>query len=96
MDIFLKNKSAVVAITVLLLGFLLYSVLMSPADTAPGQTVADNPGEDLVAVAAELSSITFRQDVFQSAGYRSLVDWSVAIPSEPAGRPNPFETIGRD
>ncbi|KKU50077.1 MAG: hypothetical protein UX71_C0002G0048 [Parcubacteria group bacterium GW2011_GWA1_47_10] len=95
MDIFLKNKSAVVAIVVLLLAFFLYSVFMSP-DGVSEQTTAANPGEDLVRVAAELSNITFRQDILQGAGYRSLVDWSVAIPTEPIGRVNPFEVIGRD
>lgn len=50
----------------------------------------------LVKTAAKLSNINFNNNLFAAPAYRSLTDFSIAIPQEPAGRPNPFDAIGRD
>lgn len=50
----------------------------------------------LVKTAAELSSIDFNNDLFAAPAYRFLTDFSIIIPQEPVGRPNPFDAIGRD
>lgn len=94
MNTLLENKKAVIALVVVVLAFFIYSVMMP--DAAPAPTSAASPGEDLVQVAEELSSINFDQNLFKTAGYKSLVDWSPVVPAQPTGRPNPFEVIGRD
>jgi len=50
----------------------------------------------LVKTANELSGIDFKNNLFTALAYRFLTDFSTAIPSEPVGRPNPFDVIGRD
>jgi len=89
-----QNKKAVIAITVLVLAFFAYSVIMSPDATSLTDTT--RPGEDLVKVAQNLSAINFNQEIFKTPSYRSLIDWSPIIPSEPTGRVNPFDVIGRN
>ncbi|OHA92194.1 MAG: hypothetical protein A3J09_01790 [Candidatus Zambryskibacteria bacterium RIFCSPLOWO2_02_FULL_51_21] len=94
MNALLENKKAIVALVVLVLGFFIYSMVVGPQKTpTAGET---SPGEDLVKTAEKLSSINFDQALFKTSGYKSLIDWSPAVPAQPTGRANPFEVIGRD
>ncbi|OHB05335.1 MAG: hypothetical protein A3A26_01980 [Candidatus Zambryskibacteria bacterium RIFCSPLOWO2_01_FULL_47_14] len=94
MDTLYQNRKTVIAVVLLLLAFFFVSMFFSP-EPSPAVVSAD-PGEDLVKVVTELSGISFDQKLFQTPGYRSLVDWSTPIPNLPRGRANPFEVIGRD
>ena len=54
------------------------------------------PGADLLALSNELSKVTLGQELFSNLSYRRLVDFTVPIPQQALGRPNPFDIIGRD
>ncbi|MCR4279145.1 MAG: hypothetical protein NUV78_00160 [Candidatus Zambryskibacteria bacterium] len=96
MDTILNNKKAIVAVVVLLLVFYVYSAFVGPALISESNG-PDTPADtSLVKLSEELEGITFRQDLFSVTGYRALVDFSVDLPETQAGRPNPFEIIGRD
>jgi hypothetical protein len=96
MDTLLKNKKAVIVFILLVLAFFLYGAIFVP-DASPSDEAAVTPGhEDLLNIANELSSINFRQELFSAPAYRALLDFSTDIPPQPAGRPNPFQIIGRD
>ena len=57
---------------------------------------ASSIGDDLLKIYGELQRITLDQAIFSSPRYLELTDFSTAIPPQTTGRPNPFDTIGRD
>ena len=91
-----NNKSLVVAVVVFVVAILIYNFFLAPTQSAINQGVAtEGIGNDVVALYQSLQSATLDQSLFSSASYRSLVDFSVTIPSQPVGRTNPFDILGQ-
>ena len=62
----------------------------------PDELSASSIGNDLLKMHRELQGVAFDQTLFSSPGYLGLTDFSVSIPEQTTGRPNPFDVIGRD
>jgi hypothetical protein len=92
-----KNMGIILAITIFLLVMFLYRTFLKPDPTAQfTNTSARDAGADLVLTLQGLKAITFDQALLSSQAYLSLKDFSVEVRDQPAGRSNPFNTIGRD
>ena len=71
----------------------------APTDTATnGGTLLDvtaeaNVGTDVLTLLNQIQSLRIDKSIFESPEYQSLNDFSVAIPPQPVGRPNPFAPI---
>lgn len=50
-------------------------------------------GQDLIDTLVELQSVTLDDNVFTTAAFRSLTDFSVVLTPETPGRTNPFSPI---
>lgn len=48
----------------------------------------------IVALLNQISSLEINDSIFKTPVYKSLVDYTVAIPEQNIGRPNPFAPIG--
>lgn len=95
MDTLLKNKSIIIGLVVLLLAFLAYSMFFG-ADDMETEVVTSEANASLIDLASELSSINFEQSLFNTPGYKSLVDFSSTLESQPVGRDNPFGALGQN
>src|SRR3989344_6814629 len=100
MEFFKKYKLAILALVVfaaLAFAYVFYfaedtaNVLTSNSDEK-GTTTVD---EDLLALLLSLKSIQLDASVFESAEFKSLVDFSRALSTEPTGRVNPFASLER-
>jgi hypothetical protein len=62
-----------------------------------GNSSGDNPsqpiGADVLSLLNRISSLKIDTEIFDSLIYQSLVDYSVEIPPQEVGRPNPFAPI---
>ncbi len=100
MEILLKNKRLLGAALLFILAFWLYNFFSSDSKISPVATglgsASSEPDQSLVKIATELSRITFNQGLFATPGYRLFTDFSINVPPQPVGRPNPFDIIGRD
>ncbi|MEK7187120.1 MAG: hypothetical protein AAB690_02385 [Patescibacteria group bacterium] len=92
-----KNKSVLLAILLIILVFFVYNSFFKTdlANFTLDQSVK-NIGADIVKTYSNLQSVTLDQKLFSSPGYINLADFSVSISSQPVGRTNPFDLIGRD
>ena len=52
--------------------------------------------DELLGLLAALKMVQLDTSFFDDPNYRSLIDWSVAIKSQPVGRRNPFLPVGVD
>lgn len=105
MNKILKNKKVIIGITILIFGFIVYSVffktetsknsglVVGTAGNSNSQFIA---GKEILALLSDLKSIQLNQDIFQNKTFRSLEDFSIPIEPEPQGRTNPFTAVGRD
>lgn len=48
----------------------------------------------VVSLLNQISSLEINDSIFKTPVYKSLVDYTVAIPEQNIGRPNPFAPIG--
>jgi len=94
MDTLIKNKTAIVALVILILGFLAYSILFSSDQVE--ETVTSGENTDILELSQELSNISFDQELFTSPGYMMLKDFSAELEAQPTGRSNPFGAIGQN
>ncbi len=53
------------------------------------------PGSDILGLYDSLQTVTLDQSVLKGPAFRSLIDFSTQVPSQPIGRANPFDLIGR-
>lgn len=96
------NKSSIIAgILLLALSFGAYVFFVKPKDiTAPvtSETVSASltEGYEILALLNDLNAINLKGDVFQSVGWKNLVDQTIPLPQEPSRRKNPFAPIGVD
>ncbi len=50
-------------------------------------------GSRVLSLLNQISSLKIDSSIFTSASYKSLVDYTIAIPEQNIGRPNPFAPI---
>lgn len=92
-----KNKNLIIAIVVILLAFWAYNTFFKSEGLVTSDNIAaDEVGSDVLDLSASLQSVTLDQSLFASPLYKHLIDFSLPIPSQPSGRVNPFDIIGRD
>ena len=85
----------------IVLAFVLYGLFFAGnGDSGLVSTTSDGDvdpaGAELLAALFSLRSITLDVSLFETPDFKSLVDFSQEIPSEPVGRANPFAPIGVD
>ena len=52
-------------------------------------------GANVLNVLNSVSSIKIDVSFFQTTAYQSLVDYSITVPPQAVGRPNPFAPVGQ-
>ena len=95
---FKKNKKLFIAIVIIVAAFMGYSLFFTgDADdlalVLPQSVNQDQTARELLVLFAELSSLNLSPAILNSPVFLSLEDFSREIPSEPAGRVNPFAPI---
>lgn len=91
-----KNKSLILSIVLLVLLFVVYNNFFKSETTSftiDPQVKAI--GANIVKTYAELQSVEFDTKLFTAPAYTNLTDFSAPIPSQPVGRTNPFDLLGR-
>lgn len=93
-----KGKMLIIATALIVAAFIGYSLFFpgNADDLAlvlPQGINQDQTARELLALFAELSTINLSPAVLSSPVFMSLEDFSREIPSEPAGRVNPFAPI---
>lgn len=97
MEFLNKNKITLSAVVIFALALWLYSAFFkNDAPVAVSNGGAETVGADVLSLNAALQAVNLDQSLFSSALYRNLSDFSTPVPNQPVGRPNPFDTIGRD
>ncbi len=89
-----KYKNIIVIVLLFSAGFYLYNTY-GPNLALIEDSNTEN-GKDLVELLDRLEKTKLDQSLFASPIYRSLSDFSTEIPSQPVGRSNPFDVLGRD
>lgn len=97
MKTLIKNKSLLAAIIIFVVGMFVYNSYFKleviPESDESSATVV---GDDLLKIHKELKLVALDRTVFSSLGYLLLTDFSIKVESQPTGRSNPFDIIGRD
>lgn len=103
-----KNSSkgtwiALIVIILVALGLYFY-FKGSPTDTfsslqtsgTPESIEAQEAATRVLVLLNQISSLRINDSIFQSAVYKSLVDYTITVPEQPVGRENPFAPISGD
>ncbi|MEK7461486.1 MAG: hypothetical protein AAB586_00215 [Patescibacteria group bacterium] len=97
MDTLKNNKGTLAIIIIFIVAMFLYNFFFKSNTIAiPSEVPASSIGDDLIIMREKLQAVTLNQSIFSSVGFLLLTDFSTDIPSQPVGRPNPFNIIGRD
>ena len=93
-----NNTIMYIIITVVIIAGLLYFAFMGgePNPEEVGSLDVSNlgaqtVGSDVVVLLGQINAISIDKNFFQSAIYKSLVDYTQPVPVQPVGRPKPFE-----
>ncbi len=97
-----STKSIIIFIAVIVVAGLLFFYFLgnktpdsnSSIDTEGGSSETQIAGARVLTLLNQVSSLKIDKSLFDSASYRSLVDYTVNIPEQNVGRPNPFAPIG--
>ncbi len=94
---FLKKKSILIALAVVVLGAVAYFVWMRGGDDASITTMSDGPASaaqaTFLTLASRLNSVEFDTNVLTDPRFTSLIDIKTAILPEAAGRKDPFAPL---
>ncbi len=92
-----KNKGTILGAIIIILCMVAYNVFFS-SDTAsiplPSEIEAVQTGEELRRMQSELQAVRLDRSLFSSQGFNYLEDYSLEVPQQETGRPNPFSVIG--
>lgn len=100
MNLFVRYRTTLVVIALIIAAFLAYSFFFAGKEEA----VLSQSGEaenavvenELIALLLELKALKLDDSIFSSSAFQSLQDFSQALVSEPVGRSNPFAPLGSD
>lgn len=97
MKTLLANKGILAIVALFIVAMFVFNVFFkSETISVPSELAASKIGNDLLKLHDDLKKVTFDQKIFSSPGFLYLTDFSVNVPEQPVGRPNPFNIIGRD
>lgn len=96
MKTIIANKGILALIGFFILAMFMYNSFFKTESSLPNELEASNIGNDLLVMHENLKKVTFDQTIFSAPGYLFLNDFSIVIPQQAVGRPNPFNSIGRD
>lgn len=96
METLKKNKNLIIAAAVFALLMWAYTAFFKTDGSTPTDVNAQNVGSEVLALYDSLNSVSLDQSIFASPLYKNLTDFSTALQVQQPGRPNPFDTIGRD
>lgn len=97
MKIISDNKGILGLVALFIMVMFFYNLFIRQAIiAAPTESPVSSIGDELVKIQKELQATTLDRELFSSSEYLLLTDFSVSIPQQPTGRPNPFDIIGRD
>ena len=88
-----NNKGAIIFIVILIFIFFAYRSFFKP-DISNSVATTQSIGQDIVVLYSTLQTVTLDRALFATPGYVRLIDFSVPLPSLPAGRRNPFDLLG--
>lgn len=99
MNFFKKNQTTIIAIGIVVAGFLAYvfffqngnnggALITTPTDP---RVVAAN--QEFISLFSKLRRIDLDASIFENEYYNSLIDFSRPISVEPVGRDNPFAPV---
>lgn len=99
MGLFKNNIVIGILVLILISAGGAYYLFQKPANEdllVSDQVGGDTVGRDLLASLITLKSLKFDKEIFDDPTFKSFLDFSIQIPDEPYGRPNPFYPIGAD
>jgi hypothetical protein len=92
-----KNKSWIWVLVIVIIAGLAYyfysNSTPTPLVSASSDTVVDT---QVISLLNQISTLQIDSSIFNDPGYKTLRDYSVAIPSDNVGRPNPFAPLPGD
>lgn len=90
-----KNKGIISAIIIFIIAIGIYKLFASNEIIINEGAAAQVIGADIMELNASIERVNLDPALFLSRAYRNLVDFSTPLPSQPIGRKNPFDAIGR-
>ena len=94
-----SKKSIITIVVIVVVAALAYFYFSGGSTPAPSGLVQSqalgsaNVGTRVLSLLNQIRSLKIDTSIFKGAAYRSLMDYTVAIPEVEVGRPNPFEPI---
>ena len=95
MNLIKKYKGIMLALVIFLVAMFGYKLFSTNIEFAEEGMVAQSIGADIIELNSRIERVNLDPSLFSSATYRSLTDFSATIPSQPVGRTNPFDQLGR-
>ena len=97
-----SKKTFIALIIIIVIAVLIYFYTMgNPTDNSSlvqttavaGSEDAQRVGTRVLTLLNQINSLKIDASIFTSATYKSLVDYTITIPEQPVGRPNPFAPL---
>jgi hypothetical protein len=63
------------------------------SSASPGSSDAQAIGNRVLILLNQINSLKIDESLFNSTAYKSLVDYTITVPQQNVGRPNPFAPI---
>lgn len=96
MDFLKKNKVTIGAGAAMLLMLYVYLTYFSGGTAPLSTTSSDTVSGDLLVTLNNLNTIKLDEGIFKDPVFMSLSDFGVTLPTQAAGRRNPFAPVGQD
>ena len=90
MDSLKNNKNTLGFILIIAALFFGYKFFISSSEKAPIETIS--AGQEILNLNSSLQNVTLDTALLSSETYRSLVDFTVPLQSQPVGKSNPFSS----
>jgi hypothetical protein len=91
-----RNKGLIVAVVILGITMFLYRSFIRVDYVVDVDAATRETGANLVDTRSRLEAVSLDQSVFSIESFKRLSDFSVPVPEQPIGRPNPFNVLGRN
>lgn len=96
-----SKKTLIILIVIAIVGLIIYFYItgkpsdssVSSLETGESATDAQLAGTRVLNLLNQINSLKIDSTIFESPAYKSLIDYSVAIPERSIGRQNPFAPI---
>jgi hypothetical protein len=95
MNFIKNNKGIMLSILIFIVAIGIYKLFATNVALTEDSLVSQSIGGDIIELNSRIERVNLDPALFSSAVYKSLVDFSASIPSQPVGRSNPFDLMGR-